>query len=168
MAYTPHVNGPCLVRVGPSGVSGVVSDVGFTDGGPGINIEWHKEPVIADNAGPMLPADLQLMGKSAKLDIDLVVYDATVFQTAFLTDGTTEGLCDITGKLIFQNSLGFRVIFTSPIDGLVWRFPYCTIDAARSRIGSKYNIWHLGIDAIPYVANALSLNAAKLWDHTNA
>lgn len=168
MAYSIHVNGAALIRVGNQGAGvDTPSDVGFSDAGVDIVIDYNKEPVMADNAGTAIPADLQKMGKSAKITMNLVVYDDTVFRARFVTDGAVEGEQDPTGTLIFANDDGFRVIITSPIDGIHWRFLYCSVDYCRARLGSKYNIWSVGIDAIPYVANGTSLSGKKLFDHTN-
>jgi hypothetical protein len=170
MAYTPHVNGPALIRVGNQGTSvgSGLNDIGFTDAGPQIAIEFNKDGVMADNAGPVIPADLQRFGKSAKINLAMVVYDAALLQTWLLKDGAeAEGANGITGQLIFANNLGIRVVITSPIDGVVWRFPWCSVDYCRLRPGSKYLTYDIGIDAIPYIANAASLSGVVLWDHTN-
>lgn len=168
MAASIHVNGPALIRLGSQGTGGALSDVGYSDGGVDIAIEYNKEAVMADNAGTAIPADLQKMGKSASISFSLVVYDDAVFRASLVKDGAVEGQNDVTGRLIFQNSEGFRLVIASPIDGVPWRFPYCSVDFCRSRQSSKYSIWNVGVSAIPYVANGASLSGTVLFDHTNA
>jgi hypothetical protein len=185
MSYTPHVNGPALIRIGKQGNSATrgdaLSDVGYTEAGPQIAIDFNTEDVIADIGGPHVPADVQRFGKTAKINMQLVVYDSTVFQARMLKDGAeAEGLNGPTGQFIFANDLGFRIIITSPIDALVWRFWYCFMESASIKPGSKYNIWDVGIRAIPWPGPTTysgglptgnwqdTLQNVPLFDHVNA
>lgn len=181
MAYTPHVNGPALVSVGLQlGISGSVSGplypVGYTDGGPQISIESLVEPIIADNGGPSVPIDYQIMGKTAKIQMALVVYDGEVFRNWFegtqAYPGGSLGSTGLHGSLLFATGQGFRLVISSPIDVQPWRFLNCKVDDISQRPGTKYTTYSVNITAIPLLYNLtpgqFSPNGPLLFDHTNA
>lgn len=169
MAYTPHVNGPALISVGAQGTAGGLYPVGYTDAGPQISIEFFVEPIIADNGGPNIPVDYQQMGKMAKINMALVVYDQTVFSD-WLTNsqgGSAGGDIPELGNLIFANNGGFRLVIASPIDALPWRFFYCKVDDVSQRPGTKYTTYNVAITAVPWIYNDYPTDK-ELWDHTAA
>lgn len=169
MAYTPHVNGPALISVGAQGTSGDLYPVGYTDAGPQISIEFFAEPIIADNGGPSIPVDYQEMGKMAKIQMALVVYDHDIFQSWFTNNqsGSTSGTIPELGNLIFANTDGLRVVIASPIDAVPWRFYYCKVDDVSQRPGTKYTTYNVSLTAVPWIYNDLPEDKV-LWDHVAA
>lgn len=174
MATAVHVNGPALIKAGIQGPAGGGTPdlVGITENGPLIDIEFFKEPVIADTGGPNLPVDYQKMGKKAKITFSLPIYDLAVLTAKFLENqkggAAGEGKLPQIGELMFANTGGFRLIVSSPIDAQPWRFFYCTVDYCRLRPGTKYNVYDVGIDAIAWIGTSTSALDTPLYDHTDA
>jgi hypothetical protein len=172
MAFATRVNGPAVIRVGLQGVGQVdaLADVGITENGPAIDIEWLDEPVQADNAGPQLEADVQHMGRRANIRFGLPIYDLAVLTTWFLghAAGSAEGNMLAAGTLIFANGKGFRLVVSSPTDGQPWRFFYSRVKHCALRPGTKYNVYDVVIEAIPYVGVAATSANTPFYDHTNA
>ncbi len=169
MAYTPHVNGPALISVGAQGTAGELYPVGYTDAGPQISIETFAEPIIADNGGPNIPVDYQQMGKIAKIQMALVVYDVDVFEAWFTNNqsGSIAGTIPELGTLLFANNDGFRIVIASPIDAIPWRFKYCKVDDVSQRPGTKYTTYNVSITATPFIYNSLPEDL-PLFDHVAA
>lgn len=172
MATAIHVNGPAIIQVSDAGFPGAValSTLGITEGGPMINIEYHKEGVVADTGGPFIPVDYQKMGKSAKIQMAVVIYDTTVL-AAYVEGnqtGAAEGQIPALGELMFGSGGGFRLVITSPYEARPWRFGYCSTDYCRLRPGTKYTIYDIGIDAIPYIGTAITSANTKLFDRVAA
>lgn len=169
MAIAIHVNGAAIIKVGPQGVTGTPDVLGITEAGPHIDIELHKEGVVADTGGPSIPVDYQKMGKSAKITFALPIYDIAILTDRILKNqaGTNEGQIPALGGLMFGNTAGFRLVITSPVEAVPWRFYYCSVDYARLRPGTKYNIYDIGIDAIPYIGVATTAADAYLYDHVD-
>jgi hypothetical protein len=171
MAFATRVNGPAIIRVGLQGTGQVdaLSDVGITENGPNIEIEWLDEPVQADNAGPRLEADVQHMGKRARIRFALPIYDLTVLTTWILSHaaGNAEGNMLAAGTLIFASGRGFRLILSSPTDAQPWRFFFVRVVSAGLRPGTKYNIYDVVCEAIPYVGVAATSANTPFYDHTN-
>lgn len=169
MATAVHVNGPATIQVGTAGeaAAGGLSTIGMTENGPRIEIEFYKEGVVADNAGPNIPVEWQMMGKTAKITFSLPIYDIATLTTWFLGNqaGATEGSIPAIGTLMLAGGGGFRLVITSPIDAQPWRFFNCSIESIGLRPGTKYNIYDISIDAIPYVYNAAASSGVKLYDH---
>lgn len=171
MAADIHINGAALVKVGLQGTGQVdaLQVVGITENGPQIEIDFLEEPVIADNAGPQLPADYQQMGKMARISFALPIYDLAVLTTWFLSNqsGSAEGRILAVGTLIFANNKGFRVVLSSPIEGQPWRFFWCKVNSCKIRPGTKYNIYDVSLTAIPYIGAATASANKDLYDHTD-
>jgi hypothetical protein len=172
MATAVHVNGAAVIQVAAAGEASVdaLNTVGITENGPQISIDFHKEGVMADNGGPNIPVEWQRMGKTAKITFALPIYDIAVVTTWFLGNqaGATEGSLPQLGSLMLASGGGFRLTISSPIDAVPWRFFNCSIDSISLRPGTKYNIYDVSIDAIPYIYNNAVATDKKLYDHTVA
>lgn len=172
MAFATRVNGPAVIRVGLQGVGQVdaLADVGITENGPSIQVDNLEEPVQADNAGPQMPADLQDMGKVATIRFGLPIYDLAVLTAWFLSkqSGGSEGQIMAPGTLIYAGGKGFRLIISSPTDNQPWRFFYTRVKSCSLRPGTKYNVYDVALEAIPYVGVSATPANTPLYDHTNA
>jgi len=169
MATAIHVNGPAVISLGAGGTGGGLSTLGISEDGVDIEFTWHDDDVIADSGGPVVPVDVQDMGKLAYITAKLVVYDQTVLETLFLR-GAADGEQEPSpGKLLVANSLMKRVVISSPDEGLAYRFLYShLIGSTQFRRGSKRTLPLLKWRALPGTGTTATMATLPLYDNTAA
>ncbi len=168
MALLAHPNGHCLVRVGPGGTTGTPVDLGYTRDGVRFNLQQLTADVISDNAG-MIPADIQRFGVIANISIPMQYFDWDVMDDLFAPafGGGVLGAEPVAGSLIAFNSLTKRIILTSPLDGVVWRFYHCIWRDVSKVLAARCEPLVMNLYAWP-APEAETLDATALYDHINA
>jgi hypothetical protein len=143
-----HVNGPALVLVGPQGLNGALSPLGYTEEGVDLAINNHDDPVVVDDAGTQVPADLQDMGRDASFELRLPKYDDKWLRWVLERRSQQEGQDNVPGGLIFGGNRGFRLVIDSPNED-PYRFYFCTLrNSSSSRLSTRRNLWSLSVYAI--------------------
>jgi len=118
-----HVNGVALVKVGPvTATSDSIWDLGYTRNGAEISFQGFFLDVPGDenggDDGP--PIDVQYMGETATIRMELTKYNATVAEQvqARLSDGAG-GVPGQAGFLMFGDAKAWRLLIVpanSPIN----------------------------------------------------
>src|SRR4051812_2785069 len=100
MAKVIHVNGPCLISVGPQGVAGGLTELALSSDGVDLSFDLFTEDVYADSGGPRVPVDVQDMGKLAYISFRGIVYDADVLEGLMRLGAAAGNVEPPTGRLL--------------------------------------------------------------------
>jgi hypothetical protein len=157
------VNGSAVVSVG-TGAAGALETLGYTDQGVDIDIQELTEDILTDVSGRS-PQDVQLMGMTARIIVNLIAMDRTVF--AKITgrgDRSTVGQTSTPGTILGANNYLFRVGIASPLD-TPWSFPTCLVRPGYgTRLATKVHPFRIEFFAIPYLSyTTTSGKNATLW-----
>lgn len=166
MARAYHVDGPVVVSVGFAGVDGAFSALGIVEAGVEAAIDHKIREVKTDVAGEMVPAELQDMGKTADIPLDLVDYDdAIVNQVKAIGDqtGSTIGASPSRGLLLGTAGKTFVLKLVGPTKTVI--FPTCVLKGPYSDLKStKNNVQKLKVFAWEFIpAGANSAKDAVLY-----
>lgn len=163
-----HMQGAVVVYTG-TGVANAGEQLGMTEDGVDIRIEEFLIPVKTDAAGEA-PADFQKMGARARIRLRLVTYDDAVLQHVLSRgDRTAAGELSTAGTLVHTNSYGFKVGLTGDTNATnhddPWYFPNAHLAGATpvgAKLGSRYTIWDVELEAIGFVAGSATSNKDKV------
>jgi hypothetical protein len=167
MAVAYHPNGPAFIQIGAGGTSGSLSDLGWTRDGCPLDLINNVNEVPADNAGAV-PGEVQLMGVTGRLSIPLISFDRTVLNTILaVAHGGTVGQEPVPGTLMGLNGLYKRVVITSPLDGIPFRFRYCYWTNWQHLLKATAEPFTMQLVCLPNVQTAV-LSDAVLYDNVAA
>lgn len=168
MALLAHPNGSCLVRVGAGGTGGALTDLGYTRDGVRMNTQQLTADVMSDNAG-IIPADIQKFGVVATISLPMQYFDWDVADDLFgqAFGGGVLGAEPTAGSLYAFNAHTRRIVLTSPLDAVHWRFYHCIWKDASKILAAKCEPFIMNLYAWP-APQAELLADSILYDHINA
>lgn len=159
-----HVNGPAVVHVGESGVSGPLKQLGISEDGVTIIVNEYDEPIHTDKSGQHVPDELQDFGQDALIRMKLVLYDLDVLRYVRSKRAVKEGVSSNRGRLVFGQGGGLRVVITSDSDE-PWRFFFATPRGPRgATVGTRKSVQDLSFYCIQRELPALGAGF-WLYDH---
>jgi len=172
VAYRVH--GPVVLSVG-TGANNALQDIGVSESGAQLRVTYHTRPVYSDVGGPETPVELQDMGQSAKISMDLCSWNETYLQQLYIRAGGANGQAatygDVTprGRFIGTDGKLFCVTLIPQLqtastyweDG--WHFYYCHLEGAKEiKVGTVQTGLRLSFMAIPHIqGSTLRINATS-------
>lgn len=173
IAYRVH--GPAVITVGTA-TNNAIEDLGVAENGCNIQITQHLRPIYSDVGGPETPVDVQDMGQTGKISVDLTAWNEEVLQKLYLRAGGANGQAatfgDVTprGRFIGTDGKLFCLTLIPQLqtantyweDG--WHFYYCHLDAppAAIRVGTVITAHRLLFSAIPHIrGSTIRINAVS-------
>ena len=160
MAVAIQVAGPCLVKT-DTGSANALESLGYTRDGAQITFDGYMLDVPVDDnggeAGP--PADVQYMGETATIVLNLTKYDSAVI--AKVTPrlyGGTDGQVGTPGTLFFGDSKSYRLLLATTL--LPYNFVRAILRSANEvNKGTKFSEYRL-------VWTAYKNASSVLWNTT--
>lgn len=161
-----QVNGPFCLYVSGGRVSPANKlALGIARGKGRIRINYHDNPIHADNAGPAVPADVQDMGKDAAITVALSQVDLAVLDLISTSaDAPDVGSMPSMGVPLSASGAAFRLHI--PSNYRPWTFWTCKMRNRGDEIGSEYSILDLEFYAWAAIGNSLLSRGTKLFSHT--
>lgn len=141
MAEAVQVTGPCAVRIGDEGGNlAALSLLGYTRNGADITAEGYFVNVPGDqnggDDGP--PIDVQYMGETARIRVELTKWDSTVAATIEARlQGGTGGTPGTPGSLMSANAFRLLLDTTTGDRNFLRVFPRGAIELNK---GTRYSI----------------------------
>lgn len=154
-----HVNGTALLMLSKQGTT--LQQFGVTDDGMNIRLTYNFDPVMTDDRGAYVPADLQAQGGLASISGRMTRWDDAIMETVRGRipgrAGGTQVDADI-GALVFTGGLYWRLFIQSALlTGMQasaqekpWYFP-CVVPTEEMllNLGTKHSKAPLGFTAYP-------------------
>ena len=166
MAVIVNVTGLATIKVAPA-AGAPLSTLGYTQNGAQITFEGYELRVPGDenggDDGP--PIDIQVLGQSARIRLELTKFDTTVSDTILTrTPGGTLGQPDTVavpiGTLIFASSQYFRLV----IDTATRPFNFPCVSFVKTpqelNAGTKYQRHIVEVEAFKHPSTGI------LWNRT--
>lgn len=168
MAKSIYVNGPCLLSFGAQGAAGggALTELGLTKGSVRLDLELYEDEVHGD-AGAAVEIDVQDLGKAATITAKLNVWDRAALETLIARTAADAPTEPSPGTLMLANSKMFRLVITSPLANLPYRFLYVRLmSPVALDLGTIRTEPDVRFRAIPGTGVQNSMVGLQLYDRT--